>query len=125
MRKHTPESAVLKQITDWLTANRIWHERRNTGAAVSTYKGKSRLTRFSRPGTADVMAVIDVSFRIPHMDDIDNGKLVHFQKVVWIEAKAPKGVQSDAQKAFQQEVTAAGHIYVLAFSVDDVIESLA
>lgn len=117
MRKQTPESAVLKQITDWLTAERIWFERRNTGAAVSTYKGKSRLTRFSRPGTADVMATWHPE-RI-----VDSGP--ERQYIVWIEAKAPKGVQSEAQKSFQQEVTAAGHIYVLAFSVDDVEEALA
>lgn len=107
-----PEAALQRLILDWLAANRIWHERRNTGAVVQSYGGKTRMTRFSRPGTADVMAT---TFNLCSCGGQG------FVRIVWIECKAAKGKQSDAQKTFQQEVEAAGHIYILAFSLDDVV----
>jgi hypothetical protein len=98
----TPESQILKAVTDLLSAERIWHERRNTGAMR---EGK-RFVKFSRPGTADIFATPLIGGR-PHP--------------VWIECKAPKGRQSEAQKNFQCEVEMAGHDYLLAYSSDDVL----
>lgn len=75
--------------------------RMNTGSIVSTYKGKTRMMKFGRPGCADVLCT-------------------PADKVCWLEVKAPKGVQSDVQKEFQQEVEAAGHRYAVVRSIDDV-----
>jgi VRR-NUC domain len=111
-----PEAALQKLILDWLSANRIWFERRNTGAMVSSYKGKNRLTRFSQPGTADIMVLADTN-------DRDCEFPFSHKRVVWIEVKAPKGRQSDSQKEFQQAVEYEGHKYILAYSLEDVIKA--
>lgn len=55
----------------------------------------------SYPGLSDLVAVKD-------------GRVVH------IEVKTPKGVQSEKQKRFQRKLEAAGGEYVLARSVADV-----
>ncbi len=55
----------------------------------------------SYPGLSDLVAVRD-------------GRVVH------IEVKTPKGVQSEKQKRFQRKLEAAGGEYVLARSVADV-----
>jgi hypothetical protein len=114
-----PEAALQRLILDWLAANRIWFERRNTGAMVSSYGGKKRLTKFSQPGTADIMAT-----RRSYWAEEKTPIVPATCQVIWIEVKAPKGKQSETQKLFQQEVEAAGHVYVLAYSLEDVIEAL-
>jgi hypothetical protein len=43
---------------------------------------------------------------------------------VGIEVKAPKGKQNDHQKDFERNLVAAGGKYILAFSLEDVIESV-
>jgi hypothetical protein len=43
---------------------------------------------------------------------------------VGIEVKAPKGKQSEHQKEFQEALEAAGGRYVLAYSLDDVIQTI-
>ncbi len=55
----------------------------------------------SYPGLSDLVAV-------------RGGRTVH------IEVKAPKGVQSDRQRRFQQDIEAAGGTYILARCVEDV-----
>ena len=54
-----PERDIVKAIIDWL--NTIPHcraYRRNTGAAVSTYKGRKRLIRYNRKGQSDIWFVL-------------------------------------------------------------------
>ena len=55
----------------------------------------------SYPGLSDLVA-------------IKNGRVIH------IEIKALKGMQSEKQIAFQQHIKAAGGEYLVARSVDDV-----
>ena len=59
----------------------------------------------SYPGLSDLVAV-------------RGGRVVH------IEVKTPKGVQSDKQKRFQRKLEAAGGEYILARSVEDVEHQL-
>ena len=59
----------------------------------------------SYPGLSDLVAV-------------RGGRVVH------IEVKTPKGVQSDKQKRFQRDLEAAGGEYILARSVEDVEHQL-
>jgi len=40
---------------------------------------------------------------------------------VGIEVKAPKGRQNDNQKEFQRQLEAAGGLYILAYSLEDVL----
>jgi hypothetical protein len=97
----TPEGALLNLVMDWLAAERIFALRMNTGAV----KIDKRFLRFGVPGLSDILA-------------FPSGR------PVWIECKAPKGRQSELQKSFQDQVVGEGHIYVLAYSLDDVIEAL-
>ena len=55
----------------------------------------------SYPGLSDLVAVRD-------------------GRVVYIEVKTPKGVQSEKQKRFQRKLEAAGGEYVLARGIEDV-----
>lgn len=100
----TPEGQVLKSITDFLAVRKIWHRRMNTGAIVSEHAGKRRFHRYGSVGMADVLASVD--------------------GFLWIEAKAGKGKQSEAQKEFQAEVEAQGHRYIVARSIEDVAQVL-
>jgi len=43
---------------------------------------------------------------------------------VGIEVKAPNGKQSWHQKAFEESITQAGGRYILAYSVEDVIQGM-
>lgn len=99
-----PEKAVLSQIIHYLKLKKCLVYRMNTGASVSEYKGKKRLIRFGTQGMADVLAFTKDS-------------------TLWIEAKASTGgKQSEAQKNFQKDVESFGHIYILANSVDAVMD---
>jgi hypothetical protein len=66
------------------------------------HKGKKWFVRFGAVGAPDIICVI-------------NGQYVG------IEVKAPKGKQSEHQKAFQQALEAAGGRYVLAYSLEEVV----
>ena len=47
-----------------------------------------------------------------------------YETACWIECKAERGVQSELQKSFQEQVEREGHRYVIARSVDDVEAAL-
>jgi hypothetical protein len=97
------ESDVQRQILDWLALKRIFHHRNNSGAFVDSQK---HFYRFGALGSPDIICVIKGQY-------------------VGIEVKAPKGKQSEHQKAFQQALEAAGGRYLLAYSPDDVIRQLS
>lgn len=102
MRRRTPESYVLKAITDYLTAERILWFRMNTGQVVAERNGKKRAFRFGYPGMADLICWPNSA------------------TTCWIEAKCEKGKQTEQQRQFEETVWLAGHLYLLARSVDDV-----
>jgi hypothetical protein len=106
----TPESGVLRACMDLLAAERIWFERRNTR---TMWEGK-RPIFFGMPGTADIMAT-----PVINVGECGDGYLA--PTVLWIECKSDTGKQSDDQKAFQAQVEAAGHSYLLAHSSDDLL----
>jgi hypothetical protein len=93
------ESEIQKQILDYLALKRIFHYRQNSGAFDN---GKGGFYRFGVLGAPDIICVIKGQY-------------------VGIEVKAPKGKQSDHQKGFQQALEAAGGRYVLAYSLEDVM----
>lgn len=53
---------------------------------------------------------------IPDMTAIKGGR------VIQIEAKAPRGVQSDRQKDFEREWVERGGVYILARTLEEVME---
>ena len=97
------ESELQKSILEYLAWKRIFHYRNNSGAFK---RDDGYFYRFGVTGSPDNICVI-------------NGKYVG------IEVKAPKGAQSEHQKEFQRQLEAAGGAYILAYFLDDVIESLA
>ena len=112
MSRKTPESYVKAAILDYLAATGVYAQRLNSGVQMATYKGKQRMIRMAAPGTADILALYPCH-------DCNRGFLP-----VWIEAKAEKGRQSEAQKSFEEDVLRRGHQYVIARSVDDVADFL-
>lgn len=114
----TPEGAVLKAVTDLLTAENIWWMRCQTGAHVLENNGRKRMFRAGRPGMADLLALPD-----QYAAGRDHfGALCDERHIVptWIEVKAPNGRQSEAQRLFEREVTAEGHRYLLVRDVSEL-----
>lgn len=99
------ERELQRLVLDWLSAKKIWHIRHNTGAMGGTHKGKRWFVRFGKPGMADII----IAYRVRE----------EF-RTAWVELKAAKGVQSDAQKEFQKEVEQNGMQYILARSLEDL-----
>lgn len=109
------EAQIQRQILDWLAARGILAFRMQSGATMSSYGGKTRMVRYGVPGMADVLAFGEV---------YDPGPNVIWPTPFWIEVKGHKGKQSDLQKSFQSQVEDHGHVYLLAYSLDDVIKAL-
>lgn len=99
------EKELQKLIMDYLSAKRIFHYRNNSGVMFSEYKGKKRMVRFGSVGSPDIVCV-------------QNGIYVG------IEVKNATAVQNESQVAFQQALTKAGGRYILARSLEDVINNL-
>jgi hypothetical protein len=111
-RPHVLETDIQQGILDYLAVRRIFHYRQNTGAAFFKGSGiasngdtRSRFIRFGVAGAPDIVAIV-------------NGRYVG------IEVKGPRGVQSEAQKEFENRVRTAGGTYILARSIDDVAKQL-
>ena len=94
------EKATQKAIMEYLSLKRIFHYRQNSGAM----KTKTGFYRFcSINGIPDIVA-------------IKNG--IYYA----IEVKDIKGKLQDSQKEFQRLLEQAGGVYIVARSIDDVIE---
>lgn len=132
MKRATPESCVLKAVTDLLTVHRIWWMRNNTGTHVLEHGGRKRVFRAGRPGMADLLA-LPVQEYCPGCGARPAPLVPGWSKTMccgrttdeahvplWIECKAGRGVQSDAQLEFQLVVEQHGHVYLLARSSHDV-----
>lgn len=96
------ESDVQRAILDWLAYHHVFHYRNNSGGFKDT---NQHFYRFGALGSPDIVCVV-------------NGRYVG------IEVKASDGRQSDAQKEFQVRLEAAGGLYILAKSIDDIERSL-
>jgi hypothetical protein len=116
VKRKTPESYVLRAVMDYLAVRRIFAMRMNSGT-VEDKRGVP--VRMHEPGTADVLALPKVGKDAADLWD------AHLIRPVWIECKAPNGKQSELQKQFEQRVKAEGHLYVLAFGIEDVEKALA
>lgn len=92
------ERDILKQILDYLAAQRIFAFRLSTGYFFDG--GRAFRSHSLGAGTADILAFRGVP--------------------IWIECKAPNGRLRPAQKNFQRFVTDWGHKYVVAYSIDDL-----
>jgi hypothetical protein len=110
VKSKTPESYVLRAVMDYLAIKQIFAMRMNSGAVVDK---RGIPVRMHEPGTADVLAFVN---RMACSESTMWSYIVP----TWIECKAPNGKQSEKQKEFQREVECMGHVYVLAYSIDDL-----
>jgi hypothetical protein len=101
-KKKQTSSAILA----YLALKGIFHYRSNSGPFVfpETATTARRFIKAGALGSPDIVCVI-------------NGQYVG------IEVKGAKGRQSDNQKEFQRRLEAAGGKYVLAYSLDDVLNA--
>lgn len=84
--------------------------RQNVGAATFEQVNKAGakkkyFVQFGHPGIADIIGIYKGRF-------------------LAIEAKVGKNDQSPAQREFERSVKAAGGIYILAYSLDDVMKGM-
>lgn len=105
MKPKLSEHDVQRLILDWLGMRGYFHWRNNSGAMVSSYKGKKRFMRFGAVGSPDIFAIIKGS-------------------IVGIEVKGPNGKLSPHQQIFSEGFRRAGGHYVVAHSLDDVLKYL-
>lgn len=98
------EAEVLAHCLAYLRHAGVTHWRANTGAARLPGKGgRQQLVRFGVPGQSDILAVI-----------APQGRLLA------IEVKRPGGRATAAQRAFQQNVVAAGGFAGVVHSVEEL-----
>lgn len=96
------ETDLQRSIIEYLTTKRIFWYRNNTGAVRMGEGGSGRFLRFGSIGSPDIVAV-------------------HEGLYIGIEVKGSDGKQSYEQKGFQEKLEIAGGIYILAYSMEDVI----
>ncbi len=99
MSEHQIQQAILLRLGCCQNLT-IW--RNNTGAIAVG----GRFVRFGAPGSADLLGVAD------------GGQFIA------IEVKAPRGRQSERQKAWQMMIERHGGVYVLARSVGEAVSKL-
>ncbi len=92
------ENNVKNEVMDYLDSIGIYHWRNNTGR-----RGK---VNYGRVGSADIIGLLP------------NGRLLA------VETKC-KTKQSKTQKEFQHNIEANNGLYILAFSLEDLINGLA
>lgn len=95
------ETIIQLKILKHLQAKGIYCWRNNNGALWDPKLRIYRNNPLMKPGIADIIAV-------------HNGKHIE------IECKTDVGRQSPAQKIHQKRIEAAGGVYILARSVEDV-----
>lgn len=92
------ENEIQKEIMDYLRVRCIYHWRNNTG--------KRGGVTYGFPGSADILGLLP------------DGRFLA------IECKTETGKQSDKQREFQLNIEANNGLYILAKSVNDVIDKL-
>lgn len=102
------EKEIQDSILQWLAIVKIFHYRQNTGAFRKDYTRKSdgvkktSFIRFGTPGASDIVCVVKGFY-------------------IAIEVKDHKGKQDPDQVEFQKALERSGGYYILARSLEDVI----
>lgn len=117
-KKKTPEGYVKAAVMEYLAARRIYALRLNSGTQVITPEsGPRRIIQMAPKGTADILA-------LPNGVISCVGREYSTTVPLWIETKAKGGKLSKWQEQFKAEREEDGHLYLVAFSIDDVEECL-
>lgn len=99
------ESSIQAEILTTFGARPGWLIWRQMVGSAPAWDGKAVL-RFGTPGQADILGVVR-------------------GRAIAIEVKSQRGKQRDAQKLWQRAFEAAGGLYVVARSVEDVETAVA
>jgi hypothetical protein len=102
MKEVQAQQQIVQQILSYLASKGIFHYRQKSGAVSSSQGG---FHRFGTVGSPDIVCVIKGRY-------------------LGIEVKTPVGKQTEHEKEFQNKLEQAGGMYILAYSLDDVIKSL-
>jgi len=105
MKTKLKEKDTQQTIIEYLKIKKIFHYRNNSGAMMGEYNGKRRIVRFGALGSPDIVCIVKGRY-------------------VGIEVKGTDGRQRDSQIEFQEQLEKAGGKYILARSLDDVIEQI-
>ena len=108
MVKYVPKVAekdVVKVILQYLEAKKIFAWRNNTGAIVAGVGTNKRFFKFGLKGSSDIIGILP------------DGRFLG------IECKAGKNKLSPAQDYFLKRIDQNGGCAIVAYSVDDVIQS--
>lgn len=126
-----PEALTQDLILGWLAAERILAFRRNTGSVIvpATETTKRRRIAYGVTGMSDVECFPDrCKFCRRHFPTRGKGGFCGAcdlrPKVLWIEVKSLRGSQTPEQRSFEEQVTAEGHGYLIARSLEDVLRYL-
>ena len=112
-RRISPANAVVRAVEDVLALRKIWYRRLNSRTVLLPGAGgRERPVYFGSLGMADILATPWVPFAG-----------VARPVLLWIECKSGTGRQSDAQRAFEAQVVAAGHFYLVAHDSADEVEN--
>lgn len=103
----TTETKLVKAALEFLKLRNIPAWRNNTGAMAIQTQGTKRFVRYGHVGSADILGCMPPAGRL-----------------LAIECKSAKGKQTAAQEDFEDAITAAGGLYILARTLDDIAESL-
>jgi len=103
------ESLVVNACIRWLHTHNVKHWRNNTGA-VKTESGA--WIRFGDKGSPDIMCRVPVTIGAKTLATL-----------VGIECKSEKGKLNPNQLAWKQAHEKDGGIYILARSLDDIIQN--
>jgi hypothetical protein len=95
--EHSLTNEILRRYAT-RSGMRLW--RSNTGVA----HGPGRFVRFGVPGSPDLYGIIGPGGRY-----------------IGIETKSSTGRQREEQKVFESVVKSLGGIYILAYSIEDVV----
>ena len=102
------EKQIQDSILQWLTVVKIFHYRQNTGAFRKDYTRKrdgvtkTSFIKFGTPGASDIVCVVKGFY-------------------IAIEVKDHKGKQDPDQLEFQKALEKSGGYYILARSLEDVM----
>lgn len=100
------EMMLVKQIVDYLNYRGHFVQRTNSGVVRTEYKGRTNVIRLAHAGTSDITGCSK------------DGRFIA------IEAKIKPNKPTALQEAYLDEIRKRGGIALVAYDLDDVINSL-
>jgi hypothetical protein len=115
------ESGLLRQVLDWLTLQKLFHWRANSGGGVRPDgRGGWRPIKGNAEGTPDVLILLPARVHIyPEFSHAEPAG-----RLCGCELKGPKGRLRAAQKAWMEKAEKAGALCLVIDSLDGLIDAL-